>query len=273
MTKEYVVTPEFTIKANDKGQWNKADLAVLAAVALGAKIKSILSTGTVLVEMNEGNLFFITESVDNATLSKLSAEHNAHWFNPFISKPIAQELMRRFPMTIEAIVMQYGALKCEWATESNTQFGAGMPHMTGLLNGPDAWVTATSENPMEAITLNALYQLGLERLAAFHFPAGENSAELIYMTIGTAGLIQQNAQLAATTVLVPQLDKYSIAGVQPEEFNTELEFAKATLTIQLARWSKETGQPIPTYGADPETTEEAPLVDDKPDEQEQTAQH
>lgn len=270
MKKEYIITPEYVLTANEIGKYSNVGLSVAAAVALGAKIKKVLNSGDVLLEMNEGNLFLATDTVEHSEIAQRCRDHEANWFNPILSKPIAQELLRRFPMVLNPVVFRYGALAAEWLAESNTQFAAGIPSMAGLLSGKDAWVMTTSENALEAITLNALMQWGVERHAVFYFPNGEKSAELIYLTTDGLQVLSKDRQMQTICVQCPALDKYSIVGVPPEEFRFELEAAVLTLQIQVARWMKETGKPAPFISAPTEEEEEAA---DAPAEPEETSEN
>ena len=264
MKKEYLFPGNFSLTANENGTYSAFDLSVAVALVLGAKLEAITADGDALLETAPGEKAFVTTAVDMPTLSEKGKAYGANWFCPFTSKPIAQELMRRFPMMLTGQAFRYGALAAEWVAESNTVYAAGSPQTAGLQHGRDAWCLTASENALEAITLNALMQAGCNRMAAFYFPAGQDSATLIYVTPETAQAITGDANLSAMCVFTPSLVKSAVIGAPDGEHEFELENAKLQWQIQIARWSRETGQPVPTFeAAEEEQAEEAEAQNDK----------
>ncbi|MEG5932459.1 hypothetical protein UXN85_20550 [Enterobacter hormaechei] len=255
MKKEYVISADFTLSTDEQGAFSAFDLSVAAALVMGARLVEVTEHGDAILEMASGKVF-VSPAKDTATLSARQKEYEAVWFCPFTSKPIAQEIMRRFPMVPSAQAFRNGALVGLWVVESNTVYAAGNPQIAGIQHGADAWCITTSESLNEAITLNALMQAGCNRVAVFHFPAGQNTGQLLFVTPESALTITQDKTLAATSVFCPSLDKYAVVGAPTGELAFELENAKLQWQIQIARWSRETGQPVPQYDVvEPETEE------------------
>lgn len=256
MKKEYVISKDFTLTSNENGSFSAFEISVASAIIMGAQLVEITEDGDALLEMAPGKRIFVSAAKDTATLGKRQQEYDANWYCPFTSKPIAQEIMRRFPMAISSQIFRNGALTGTWIAESNTVYGAGNPHIAGIKHGRDAWCITQSELLNEAITLNALMQAGCHRVAVFYFPAGQDSGELIYVTPESAQIIADDKNLGAVCVFCPSLDKYAVVGAPAGEYDFELENAKLQWQIQVARWSRETGQPLPKLTEELEVTED-----------------